>query len=90
MDLPAPAESFDERIQRERIDAPWGWDTFAATIGEYEGLWHTFRGADVARVASGIGVIWVIITVNRIKSIKRQMYGRAKFDLLRTRILNPA
>jgi len=53
-------------------------------------LWHTFRGADVARVASGIGVIWVIITVNRIKSIKRQMYGRAKFDLLRTRILNPA
>jgi len=24
-------------------------------------LWHTFRGADVARVASGIGVIWVIM-----------------------------
>jgi transposase len=29
-------------------------------------------------------------TVNRIKTIKRQMYGRAKFDLLRKRILNPA
>jgi transposase len=26
-------------------------------------------------------------TVNRIKMIKRQMYGRAKFDLLRKRIL---
>jgi transposase len=25
--------------------------------------------------------------VNRIKMIKRQMYGRAKFDLLRKRIL---
>lgn len=29
-------------------------------------------------------------TVNRIKMIKRQMYGRAKFDLLRKRILHPA
>jgi len=29
-------------------------------------------------------------TVNRIKTIKRQMYGRARFDLLRKRILNPA
>jgi transposase len=29
-------------------------------------------------------------TVNRIKMIKRQMYGRANFDLLRKRILNPA
>lgn len=29
-------------------------------------------------------------TVNRIKMIKRQMYGRANFDMLRKRILNPA
>ena len=28
--------------------------------------------------------------VNRIKMMKRQMFGRAKFDLLRKRILNPA
>jgi transposase len=28
--------------------------------------------------------------VNRIKMIKRQMYGRAKFDLLRKRILHAA
>ena len=28
--------------------------------------------------------------VNRIKMIKRQMFGRAKFDLLRRRILAPA
>jgi hypothetical protein len=27
--------------------------------------------------------------VNRIKTIKRQMYGRANFDLLRRRILAP-
>ena len=28
--------------------------------------------------------------VNRIKVIKRQMFGRAKFDLFRKRIFNPA
>jgi transposase len=28
--------------------------------------------------------------VNRLKMIKRQMYGRAKFDLLRTRVLHSA
>lgn len=28
--------------------------------------------------------------VNRLKLLKRQMYGRAKFDLLKARILNPA
>lgn len=28
--------------------------------------------------------------VNRLKLLKRQMYGRAKFDLLKARVLNPA
>ena len=28
--------------------------------------------------------------VNRLKTIKRQMYGRAKFDLLRSRVLHAA
>ena len=28
-------------------------------------------------------------TVNKIKMIKRQMFGRASFDLLRTRVLHP-
>ncbi|MCA1625612.1 MAG: transposase [Acidobacteria bacterium] len=28
--------------------------------------------------------------VNRLKLLKRQMYGRAKFDLLKVRVLNPA
>ena len=27
--------------------------------------------------------------VNRLKTIKRQMYGRANFDLLRQRVLGP-
>lgn len=28
-------------------------------------------------------------TVNKIKILKRQMFGRANFDLLRTRVLHP-
>jgi len=28
--------------------------------------------------------------VNRLKLLKRQMYGRANFDLLKARVLNPA
>jgi len=27
--------------------------------------------------------------INRLKTLKRQMYGRAKFDLLRQRLLSP-
>jgi transposase len=49
---------------------------------------------DLAAVTAGLTLDYnsgpVEGTVNRIKMIKRQMFGRAKFDLLRKRILNPA
>lgn len=49
---------------------------------------------DLAAVTAGLTLNYssgpVEGTVNRIKMIKRQMFGRAKFDLLRKRILNPA
>lgn len=45
-------------------------------------------------VAAGISLLWnsgpVEGHVNRIKMIKRQMFGRASFSLLRKRILNMA
>lgn len=51
-------------------------------------------GTDLDAVTAGLTLYYssgaVEGTVNRIKMIKRQMYGRAKFDLLRKRILNPA
>jgi transposase len=51
-------------------------------------------GNDLDAVTAGLTLDYssgaVEGTVNRIKMIKRQMYGRAKFDLLRKRILNPA
>jgi transposase len=46
---------------------------------------------DLAAVTAGLGMIWssgpVEGAVNRIKTIKRSMYGRAGFELLRRRIL---
>jgi transposase len=46
---------------------------------------------DLAAVTAGFTLPWssgaVEGNVNRIKMIKRQMYGRASFDLLRKRIL---
>jgi transposase len=48
---------------------------------------------DLAAVTAGLSLPYssgpVEGTVNRIKTIKRQMYGRANFDLLRRRILMP-
>ena len=46
---------------------------------------------DLAAVTAGLTMTWssgpVEGAVNRIKTIKRSMYGRAGFDLLRRRIL---
>ena len=46
---------------------------------------------DEAAVRAGLSLKWnqgpVEGAVNRLKLIKRSMYGRAKFDLLRTRVL---
>ena len=48
---------------------------------------------DLAAVTAGLTLPWnsgaVEGQVNRVKMLKRQMYGRAKFDLLRRRILQP-
>ena len=48
---------------------------------------------DLAAVAAGISLPWsngqTEGQVNRLKLIKRTMYGRAGFDLLRQRILVP-
>jgi len=48
---------------------------------------------DLAAVTAGLTLPWssgaVEGQVNRVKMLKRQMYGRANFDLLRLRILQP-
>jgi transposase len=53
--------------------------------------WLAAVEADDQAVTSGLSLPWnsgrVEGTVNKIKMIKRQMYGRAGFDLLRKRII---
>ncbi|QHD70733.1 hypothetical protein GS397_26885 (plasmid) [Sphingobium yanoikuyae] len=50
--------------------------------------------ADKDAVAAAISTPWssgqVEGKVNRLKAIKRQMYGRAKIDLLKARVMAPA
>jgi transposase len=58
--------------------------------------WITFAAglrSDLAAVRLALRLPWsngqLEGQVNRLKLIKRQMYGRAKFDLLRIRVLTP-
>jgi transposase len=69
-----------------------GWIT-AATASGLAGI-TTFAqhlNTDIDAVTAGLTMHWnsgpVEGNVNRIKMLKRQMYGRANFDLLRKRIL---
>ncbi|KJG94591.1 hypothetical protein PPECC9_48280 [Escherichia coli PCN009] len=49
--------------------------------------------ADVAAICEAISSRWsngvVEGHVNRLKMLKRQMYGRAGFELLRQRVMSP-
>ncbi len=62
-------------------DVPRGLRVFAAGL-------KSDYGAVKAVLATGWSNGQVKGQVNRLKLIKRQMYGRAKFDLLRQRVLH--
>ena len=73
----------------ERLDT-WQAQLEAADQPDLHRFAHGIR-RDHAAVANGLTLPHssgpVEGTVNRIKMIKRQMYGRAGFDLLRKRVL---
>lgn len=81
------------RIVRERDAAAFeAWLTGAqatALRGFVAGI-----VSDIAAVRAALAQPWsngpVEGQVNRLKMLKRQMYGRAKFDLLRSRVLHAA
>jgi transposase len=81
------------RIVRQRLSK--ALDPWLAAVITYRvpGLYHFACGLkkDLAAVRAALTLPWsngqVEGQVNRLKLIKRQMYGRANFDLLRLRVL---
>jgi transposase len=89
----ALARAFAETVrhrQREHLDE---WIQTAQTSGIRE-LRYFARGLqrDYAAVAAGLSLPWSAGPteghINRLKTLKRQMYGKAGFNLLRQRVLN--
>ena len=84
--------AFAELLRQRRPAGLGSWlDAAAAT--ELRGFAAKLR-QDEAAVRAAMGEPWsngpVEGQVNRLKLIKRSMYGRAKFDLLRQRVLHAA
>jgi transposase len=71
--------------QGEGLEA-WLLQAEKSSIPEFIRLAASFRSDYAAVQGSG----QVEGQVNRLKLIKRQMFGRAGFDLLRKRVLGPA
>ncbi|HEY6917031.1 MAG TPA: transposase [Allosphingosinicella sp.] len=81
------------RILRERDAAAFeAWLTTARTTAVHGFV--TGIVGDLAAVRAALSQPWsngpVEGQINRLKLLKRQAYGRAKFDLLRSRVLHAA
>jgi transposase len=78
------------RYRFSRSLDPWLKAVTGNQIPELSSLAQSI-GQDKAAVLAALSLPWsngqVEGQVNRLKLIKRQMYGRAKFDLLRARVL---
>ena len=79
------------RLRLSKALDPW---LDAVTIYRIPGLYHFALSLkkDLSPIRAALTLPWsngqVEGQVNRLKLIKRQMYGRAKFDLLRLRVLS--
>lgn len=86
------AQEFQAIVREQRRDALDAWLTTAASCGisELKGFAAGIQ-RDYAAVAAALTYSWsngpVEGEITQIKLIKRQMYGRASFDLLRKRVL---
>ncbi len=85
-------QSFGELIRRRRESELSEWLEKVEVSG-IEPLKSFARGIkrDEAAVRAGLTLVWnqgaVEGSVNRLKLVKRSMFGRANFDLLRVRVL---
>jgi transposase len=92
-DAAALAREFATMVHEQRPDDWLDWKTRARDPAAAAELRSFAQGleADEKAVRAALAVEWsngqVEGQINRLKTIKRQMYGRAKFDLLRQRVL---
>ena len=88
------AQRFVQMVKQRQADALDAWLSDALR-SEVPQLMHFARGVqqDYAAVKAALELPWssgqTEGQITRLKLIKRQMYGRAKFDLLRLRVLHP-
>jgi transposase len=88
-------QTFFQRVRERQADRLNDWIN-QALESKISILKSFARGLqqDYAAVHAALHLEWssgqIEGQVNRLKLIKREMYGRAKFDLLRKRVLGPA
>jgi transposase len=89
------AQEFAVMVRERQPDALDGWLARAETSGL--GALRSFAGGirrDYAAVKAALTLAYsngvVEGNINRLKYVKKQMYGRANFDLLRKRVLSAA
>lgn len=87
------AQSFAKMLrerQRDQLDA-WLQAAHTSPVRELKAFAHSLQ-RDYAAVAAALSLNWsngpTEGHINRLKLVKRQMYGRANFDLLRQRVLH--
>jgi transposase len=91
-DTLALAERFTHLVRAKNEPGldPWLADATASDLPEFRTFATSLR-QDEAAVRAGLSLPWsngpVEGAVNRLKVIKRSMYGRAGFDLLKARVL---
>lgn len=79
-------------VEQKQAFARWLEDALACDVAEMRGYAASLQ-RDQQAVEAGLSLAWsngpVEGSVNRLKFVKRRGYGRANFDLLRRRVLNP-
>jgi transposase len=88
------AQTFIKMVHNSKPDAlnPWIHDALNSTLTPFKTL-ATGIHRDKAAVLAALSLPWssgqVEGQINRLKTLKRQMYGRASLDLLRIRVMRP-
>lgn len=86
------AQDFAALVRKEGTGTLNGW--LADAVGTPLSGFAAGIGRDIAAVQAALETTWstgpVEGQIGRLKTIKRTMYGRAGFDLLRSRVLHAA